>query len=84
MTERSNRPEVRNPLLALPAAQELSAILANHPDLRASFKRLCRQLKAQCREQEANAIKRRKGPMVQYWMSTGTWAGHLANVCGRG
>jgi hypothetical protein len=81
---RSSQPEIRNPLLALPAAQELAQLLAAQPELKATFKRLCRELKAQCRDQEANAYARRKGPMVSYWMSTGTWAGHLANACGRG
>lgn len=75
---RSSLPEVRNPLLALPAAVELADLLADQPQLRRAFKRLCRQLKAQCREKEAEAYRTRKGPMVQYWMSTGTWAGHLS------
>ncbi len=79
---RSSRPEVRNPLLALPAAIELRELLAANPELRATFKRLARQLKGQCREQEANAYARRKGPLTSYWMSTGTWSGHLANLCG--
>lgn len=78
MTARSNRPEVRNPLLALPAAVDLAALLADQPELRRTFKRLCLQLKAQCREKEAEAIRKRKGPMVSYWMSTGTWCRHLS------
>lgn len=75
---RSNLPETRNPLLALPAAGELADLLASQPELRRAFKRLCLQLKAQCREKEAEAYRKRKGPMVQYWMSTGTWAKHLS------
>ena len=81
---RSSQPETRNPLLALPAAQDLAQLMADNPELKRTFKQLCRELKRQCKAQEANAIKRRKGPMVSYWMSTGTWAGHLANACGRG
>lgn len=81
---RSSQPETRNPLLGLPSAQHLAEIMAQNPELKKVFKQLCRELKAHCKVQEANAIKRRKGPMVSYWMSTGTWAGHLANLCGRG
>jgi hypothetical protein len=81
---RSSQPEVRNPILALPAAQELAQMMRDNPELKATFKRLCRELKAQAREQERNSIRRRKGPMVSYWMSCGTWCAHLANACGRG
>lgn len=81
---RSSQPEVRNPALKLPAAKELADLMAANPELKATFKRLCRDFKAQCKAEEVNAIRRRKGPMVSYWMSWGTWAGHLANACGRG
>jgi uncharacterized membrane protein len=80
-TSRSSRREVRNPILALPAAQEL---LALPMEQRQILKRLLRQLKAQCREQEANAYARRKGPMVAYYMASGTVAGHIANVMAEG
>jgi hypothetical protein len=75
---RSSRPEVRNPLLALPAARELAALLAEEPELARRVKRLALDLKAQCRANEAEAIRKRKGPMVSYWMSTGTWCRHLS------
>lgn len=75
---RSNLPEVRNPLLGLPAAQDLIELLAANPELARRVKRLALDLKAQCRANEVEAYRKRKGPLVQYWMSTGTWARHLA------
>lgn len=78
---RANLPEVRNPILRLPAAQELMALPA---DQRAVIKRILRDLKAQCRVEEARVYRQRKGPLVQYYMAMGTIMGHLANVAGKG
>lgn len=78
---RSSRREVRNPILALPAAQEL---LALPPEQRRILKRLLRELKAQCRGQEEKAYRQRKGPMTAYYMACGTYAGHIANVMAEG
>jgi hypothetical protein len=77
---RSSRPDVRNPVLALPAALELQRLPRSQ---RLIIKRLLRELKAQCREQERRAYSQRKGPMVSYWMAAGTYAGHAAAVLGR-
>lgn len=75
---RSTRPEVRNPLLGLPAAQDFAeALAAAPPEVRQAFKRLLGELKVQCREKEVESYRKRKGPQVQYWMSTGTWVKHL-------
>lgn len=79
--DRSARAEVRNPILALPAAAELLALPVEQ---RRILKRVLRQLKTQCREQEANAYAKRKGPMVAYWMAAGTYCGHIANVMAEG
>jgi len=75
--DRSARREVRNPILALPAAQALLALPAEQ---RAVIYWLLRDLKAQCREQEAIAYAKRKGPMTAYWMAAGTYSGHIAHV----
>lgn len=73
MTERSSRLEVRNPLLALSAARELRNL---PPEAKAALRALLRDLKAQCREKEAEAYRKRKGPMVAYWMACGTYCKH--------
>lgn len=78
MAPRSSRREVRNPILALPAAQAILASLT--PDQRVAMKRLFRELKGQCRQKEAEAYAKRKGPMTAYWMAAGTYSGHIANV----
>jgi hypothetical protein len=77
---RSSRADVRNPILALPAALELQALPRSQ---RLIIKRLLRELKAQCREQERRAYSQRKGPLTAYWMAAGTYAGHVAAVLGR-
>lgn len=74
---RSSLREVRNPILGLPAAREIAALPAEQRRL---LKRLLRDLKAQCREKEAEAYAKRKGPMTAYWMAAGTYAGHIANA----
>lgn len=81
---RSSQPEVRNPLLALPAAQQLQDMMATNPALKSTWKQLCRELKAQAKGQETRCYRQRKGPLTAYWMAVGTYAGHLANVAGRG
>lgn len=77
---RSSRPDVRNPVLRLPAAQELLAL--DRPT-RLLLKRILRDLKRQCRDEERRAYATRKGPLTAYWMATGTYAGHLAAICGK-
>jgi uncharacterized membrane protein len=77
---RSSRPDVRNPILSLPAALELLALPRAQ---RLIMKRLLRELKAQCREQERRAYSQRKGPLTAYWMAAGTYAGHVAAVLGK-
>lgn len=78
--KRANRAEVRNPILALPEAQELIRLMRREPELRHVFKRLMRELKAHCRVEEERCYRQRKGPLVAYWMAGGTIVGHIANV----
>lgn len=75
--DRSAQAVVRNPLLALPAAQALMALPA---DQRRAIAALLRDLKRQARGKEAESYRKRKGPMTAYWMAAGTYAGHLAAV----
>jgi hypothetical protein len=41
---------------------------------------LLRELKAQCRAKEVESYRKRKGPLVAYWMAAGTYAKHIAQV----
>lgn len=74
---RSERREVRNPILALPAAQ---AILAQPQDVRSLLAELLMQLRADCQERAAKAWRTHKAPMACYWKACAVYAGHLARV----
>ena len=78
---RSLRPEVQNPILGLPAAREALASLPE--DSAQALRTVLLALQAQCRENEANAYRRRKGPMTAYWMAAGVYCGHIARAIGR-
>lgn len=78
MADRSSRADVRNPILALPAAREI--IDEAPPEVRAWLKRLLLELNAQCREKEVEAYRKRKGPMTSYWMAAATYVKHIAHA----
>ena len=73
---RSNLPEVRNPLLALPSAQALQL----PPESRAALAQLLRELSLDARERAQASWKRNKGPMAPYWKAVGAYATHLYRV----
>jgi hypothetical protein len=77
MTERSLRPDVRNPLLALPAA----AALRDLPiETRAQIADALRAIQADARVRAEKAWRKHKAPMAVYWNGVGVYAGHLARV----
>jgi hypothetical protein len=78
---RSNRADVRNPVLALPAMQGL---LDLPPDQRQTIERLLRDLSADAAERAQKAWKTHKAPMALYWKCVAVYAGHLARAMGRG
>lgn len=77
MSDRSLRREVRNPVLALPAAQEL---LALPPETRAVLARLFRDLALDARLRAQKSWRTNKGPMAAYWKATGAYAEHIRRV----
>jgi hypothetical protein len=80
---RSSHPHVRNPILALESARRLRILLNQNPAVKAEMIALLRELRAVCRTQDANAYRRRKGPMTSYWMASGTYVGHIAHALNR-
>lgn len=79
MTIRSNR---LNPLLDLPAAQDLAELLREQPDLAAVFCRLLWQLGEESERKAEYAWQRRKAPMAAYWRACGVYARHIARAFG--
>lgn len=80
MTDRSNRPEVRNPVLALDAAQ---AILALPLDQRLALADLLMDLSRDARQRAEKAWMTRKPPMALYWSATAVVAKHIARALRR-
>jgi len=71
---RSNRPEVRNPVLGLPAAKRIETL---HPEARQLLAQLLAEIAADARERAQTSWKRNKGPMAAYWKAVGAYAEHL-------
>lgn len=73
---RSNRAEVRNPLLALPEIREAFAALpADSQDaLRIALKAMSNNFRARGNE----AWRKHKPPMAAYWKGNAVYARHLA------
>lgn len=72
-----------NPVLGLPAAQELSALLAEQPEIGAAFCRLLTQLGEQADAQAEHAWRKRKAPMAAYWRACAVYARHIARAAGK-
>jgi hypothetical protein len=77
MSDRSLRREVRNPVLALPAAQRL---LALPPEQRALFAELMLDLTRDARARAQQSWVKNKGPMAAYWKAVGAYAHHIRQV----
>jgi hypothetical protein len=74
MSDRSLRQDVRNPVLALPAAERISAL----PDeAKAALAEIMRDLNRDARNRAQESWRRNKGPMAVYWKAVGAYAGHI-------
>lgn len=74
MVDRSNRPDVRNPVLGLPAARRL---LNLPPETRAAVADVLRDLSKDARNRAQESWRKNKGPMAVYWKAVGAYATHL-------
>lgn len=77
MTSRSNRVDVRNPVLALPAARRVQDLPI---ESRATLAALLRDLSTDAGRRAQMSWKRSKGPMAVYWKAVGVYARHLSSV----
>lgn len=74
---RSNRPEVRNPVLALPAAARLRALDA---PMREALRAVLLDIREDARGRAETCWRRHKAPMAAYWKAVSVYAGHLARA----
>lgn len=77
MTDRSNRREVRNPILALPGTQ---ALLALPPETRQVIADLLADIVAEARRRAQQSWIKNKGPMAAYWKAVGAYAEHIRRL----
>mgnify|MGYP001166053798 CR=1 FL=1 len=74
---RSLRPEIRNPLLKLRAAEQIRAL---PPEARQALASLFLDLSRDARERAQQSWSRNKAPMAVYWKVVSVYAGHLHRV----
>jgi hypothetical protein len=77
---RSARADVRNPLLALPAA---AAIARLPTETRAALRLLLLDIRQDALARAEKCWRQRKAPMAAYWKAVSVYAGHAARVCRR-
>lgn len=71
---RSNRADVRNPVLALPCAARAAAMPPEAREWLIAF--LC-DLRRDARERSASSWRAHKAPLAVYWKVVGVWSTHL-------
>jgi hypothetical protein len=76
MPIRSHRPEVRNPLLSLPALQALQ----RPPEMRDPLVHLLADLARDAGQRADDAWRRHKAPMAAYWKAVSVYARHAARA----
>ena len=74
MNDRSNRREVRNPVLALPSVKRLDDL---SPETRAVIADILGDLVTDARRRAQQSWIKNKGPMAAYWKAVGAYAHHL-------
>ena len=74
MVARSQRQEVRNPVLALPAMAQL---LALPPESRAAIVSVLNDLAVDAAARAEKSWRTHKAPMAAYWKAVSVYAKHL-------
>ncbi|MBY5750762.1 DUF4639 domain-containing protein [Rhizobium leguminosarum] len=74
---RSNRREVRNPVLSLPAVKRLDEL---SPEAREIVGDILGDLVADARNRAQQSWLKNKGPMAAYWKAVGAYAHHFRRV----
>lgn len=77
---RSSRADVRNPILALPAAKEILELPAAN---RAALRALLLQLADDASDRAQKCWRTHKAPMACYWKAVAVYARHTARALGR-
>lgn len=77
---RSNKAEVRNPVLLLPGLARLRAL----PEpVREALRGILIDLAADASERAATCWRKHKAPMAAYWKAVAVYARHIARALGK-
>lgn len=74
---RANRPDVRNPVLGLPAAKRLLRLPREH---RQALRFVLLDLQKDASIRAEKSWRTHKAPMAAYWKACSVYAGHIARV----
>lgn len=78
LESRSERADVRNPLLALPSAEAIRSL----PDAaRAALRAVLLDIRKDAQARAEKCWRTHKAPMAAYWKAVAVYAGHTARVC---
>jgi hypothetical protein len=77
MTTRSNRPTVRNPMLAMPGIARLRALPM---PAREGLRLVLVDLADDAGRRAENCWRRHKAPMAVYWKAVAVYARHIARA----
>lgn len=76
--KRSLRADVRNPLMAMPAA----ALIQELPDeARTALRCLLADIALDARARANECWRKHKAPMAAYWKAVSVYAGHAKKLC---
>ena len=75
---RSIRPDVRNPIMALPDA--VAALQALPNDSRQALRVVLLAIRQNAAERAEMSWRKHKAPMAAYWKAVAVYAGHIARL----
>jgi hypothetical protein len=75
--ERSQRPDVRNPLLALESAKDMQ----NLPkEAKQALRALLMDIRKEAQAKAEKCWRQHKGPMALYWKCLSVYSGHMSRM----
>lgn len=74
MTARSNRVDVRNPIVGLPSFDMLQALTDTE---RAALRAVLGDIASDARQRADKCWRTHKAPMAAYWKACSVYAGHI-------
>ena len=78
LVARSNRRDVRNPLLALPAMRAMREVV--DAETRKTLRALMLDIAHDARQRAEKCWRTHKAPMAAYWKAVAVYAGHTARA----